>query len=286
MTTHEGWPRLCLDLSHHAWTRDTSPDAPVRTLAHAEAADRAGIDVIWVNEDLDGWDAFALLGAIAGRTSGAKLGTAVTTPFARHPNTLASSVATLDRLSDGRMVLGIGRGQSEWLDHGLGLASRDGVAALAETIRLLRQWWAPNHRASFADGEVFPVRAWERSLHPARPSIPILVAAVGPRALAMTADLADGVMLNAMASTHAVRRIVSLLRERRAELGRPVAIDWVVLKTAITVTTSDEETDRVLRRQRRVMAMINALPGMTSLIESPRWNIDEIMATVRQRLKV
>ena len=93
--------RFTLDLSHHAWARDREGQAPRQTLLVAQAADAASIDAIWASEDPEGWDAFAVLSAIAAVTEKADLGTSVTSPYPRHPNLLAASVATLDRLSRG-----------------------------------------------------------------------------------------------------------------------------------------------------------------------------------------
>ena len=114
--------RFTLDLSRHPWTRDREDQAPRQTLLVAKAADTAGIDAIWASEDPEGWDAFAVLSAVAAATERADLGPSVTSPYPRHPNLLAASVATLDRLSGGRAVLGLGRGQAEW--HGDALGSQ------------------------------------------------------------------------------------------------------------------------------------------------------------------
>ena len=138
--------RFCLDLSHQPWTRagHAGPSDPVaaagRTLELARAADEGGIDAVWVTEDPEGWDAFAVMGALAVVTRRAQLGTSVTNPYLRHPNLLAASVATLDRLSGGRAILGLGRGQPEWYARALGIETGAPVSALAETIALLRQW--------------------------------------------------------------------------------------------------------------------------------------------------
>jgi len=184
--------RFSLDLSHHPWTRAADPAvAASATLAVARAADEAGIDAIWVTEDPEGWDAFALLGALARETRTARLGTGVTNPYPRHPNLLASSVATLDRLSGGRAVLGLGRGQPEWYRWALGVEVGDPLAALAETIGLLRAWWAPPHRASSPAGGHFGVRGWERAVHPVGPPPPIYLAAAGPKALEDRVELLD-----------------------------------------------------------------------------------------------
>src|SRR5688500_2804946 len=139
--------RFTLDLSHHPWTRDRDGDAPQRTLRVAWAADAAGIDAIWASEDPEGWDAFAVLSAIAAATETAALGTSVISPYPRHPNLLAASIATLDRLSGGRAVLGIGRGQVEWHRDALGGDTADPLEMLSETIALLRQWWRSDRKS-------------------------------------------------------------------------------------------------------------------------------------------
>src|SRR5919112_1938168 len=150
--------RFTLDLSHHPWTRDRDGQAPRHTLQVAQAADTAGIDAIWVSEDPDGWDAFAVLGAIAAVTESAELGPSVISPYPRHPNLLAASVATLDQLSGGRAVLGLGRGQAEGHRDALGSDTGDPLAVLGETIALLKQWWQPPHRAASPDDGHFQVR--------------------------------------------------------------------------------------------------------------------------------
>src|SRR3954449_10399371 len=133
--------RFTLDFSHHPWLRDRDGKAPRHTVRVAQAADAAGIDALWVSEDPEGWDAFAVLGAIAVVTEHAALGTSVTSPYPRHPNLLAASVATLDRLSAGRAVLGLGRGQVEWHRDALGVDTGKPLEVVQETITLLRDWW-------------------------------------------------------------------------------------------------------------------------------------------------
>ena len=95
--------------------------AAEKTLALGTAADRAGIDSLWLLEDPDGWDAFAVLGAIARQTENLRLGTGVVNPYYRHPAQIAASVTTLDWLSGGRAFLGIGRGQTEWYERAIQL---------------------------------------------------------------------------------------------------------------------------------------------------------------------
>ncbi|MGI9254701.1 MAG: LLM class flavin-dependent oxidoreductase, partial [Thermomicrobiales bacterium] len=249
-----------------------------RTLAVAAAADAAGIDAIWVNEDPEGWDAFAVLGAIAARTSRALLGPSVTNPYLRHPNLIAASLATLDRLSGGRAVLGLGRGQPEWYEQGLGMERGDPLARLEETAALLRAWQRPEHRASSPGGGQFGVRGWERQVMPLQPSPPLLLAAVGPRALELAGRVAVGVIFNELTSDAALAEMIPAAREAACDAGRDPSRLWFVLKTEAAIT---EDPAPVLRRQKTLFALVNALPGMERLVRVPGFDVDGTIAHVR-----
>src|SRR6476659_8856681 len=94
---------------------------PEDLVRHAEAAEKAGFDGVMISEHFHPWVddvgtagfAFSTLGAIAARTENVKLMTAVTAPLFRfHPAVVAQAAATIDRLSGGRMELGIGTGEN------------------------------------------------------------------------------------------------------------------------------------------------------------------------------
>src|SRR5690606_35882173 len=136
----------------------------------------------WASEDPDGWDAFAALSTLAVRTERIALGTGVTNPYLRHPNLIAASVATLDRASGGRAILGLGRGEPDWYRTAFGMAIGSPLRRVEETVGLLRKWWGANQVAT-GSGEI-EVRAWRRAFGPvARP--PIYIAATGPRMQAL-----------------------------------------------------------------------------------------------------
>src|SRR5918993_1923071 len=215
--------RFTLDLSHHPWTRDRDGKAPQQTLLVAHAADAAGIDAIWASEDPEGWDAFAVLSAIATVTETTALGPSVTSPYPRHPNLLAASVATLDRLSGGRAVLGLGRGQAEWHRDALGSDTGDPLAVLGETIALLKQWWQPPHLAASPGDGHFQIRDWERAVHPHQAQVPLYLAAAGPRALDLAGTLCDGVIFNAQTSNEVLSQAISRVRAAAMAAGLKTA---------------------------------------------------------------
>lgn len=290
--------RFCVDLNHLGWARaqargDDPGAAVARAVALARAADAAGADSLWATEDPDGWDAFAVLGALARDTTRLRLGPGVSNPYGRHPNLLAASVATLDGLSAGRAFLGLGRGQVEWYRRALGVPTGDPLAALEETVRLLRLWWSPPHVASSVDPSPpapsaapvpFRVRSWERSVHPAQhpPGPPIYLAAVGPRALALAGRVADGVLFNDFASETFLRTAIADARDAAAAAGRDPA--WLVFAARAGVTVTDDP-EPVLERRKAQLALVNGLPGMDRLLDEPGFDVPAIVAAIRRHLR-
>ena len=274
--------RFCLALSHHPWIRETDAVASTAELLRwIRIADQAGLDSVWLTEDPDGWDAFAVLGAASQQTEQIRLGSGVTNAYLRHPNLLAMSVATVDRLSNGRAFLGLGRGQPEWYSHGLGIPTDRSPEVLSETISLLRQWWQPPHRASSAGR--FPVRDWLRAVHPLRAHVPIYLAALGPLALAVAARQADGVLLAEFASLPFLEQVIRETRETIAGAGRDPAPFAFFLRTEIDVTSNPE---RALERRKNLIALVHTLPGMSRHLSTPGFDVPGIMARVREVMRV
>jgi 5,10-methylenetetrahydromethanopterin reductase len=254
-----------------------------RTVELARIADQAGIESIWALEDPDGWDAFAVLSAMARVTERVRLGTGVTNPYYRHPSLIAASVSTLDLLSDGRAFLGIGRGQSEWYERALGMRVGKPARALVETIDLLRQWWAPDMRATSQDDATeFDVTGWERVIRPLQAHPPIYLAAVGPIALRIAGRHADGVIFNDLSSLDFLRDAIAAVRDAAREAGRdPEALAFYA-RAAITITDNPEV---LYERRKATVATIHALPGMERLLQSDRFDTERIIADVRAAMR-
>jgi 5,10-methylenetetrahydromethanopterin reductase len=277
--------RFTLDLSHHPWTRDHEHQAPQRTLAVARSADAAGIDAIWASEDPEGWDAFAVLGAIAAVTESATLGTSVTSPYPRHPNLLAASVSTLDRLSGGRAVLGLGRGQVQWHGDALGVDTGHPLTVLNETVTLLRDWWEEPHRAVSPEDGHFRVRDWERVIHPRHDQVPIYLAAAGPRALDLAGALGDGVIFNALTSGDVLGQAITRVRESAIASDRDPAELAFVLRTAVTLTETTAAERKAIHRGKNLLALVSALPGMDQLVFVEGFAVPALLKEVRAKMR-
>ncbi len=278
--------RYCVSLSHYPWSKATDPRAAVattiETVRHAETA---GIESCWLSEDPEGWDAFGVLGALAGATEKIHLGPGVANPYLRHPNLLAASVATLDHLSGGRAFLGLGRGQTEWYERALGIPTGNPVRVLEETFDLLEQWWNPPHRATAQDPHAhFRVLDWERSIGPigTRPRPPIYLAAVGPKALDLAGRRADGVLFNDLASIEYLESAIARVRASAREAGRDPGAHSFFVRGGVTVT---DDPEPILERKKHTIALIQTLPGMERLAETPAFDVAGIIAEVRRVMR-
>lgn len=253
-----------------------------RTLNLARMADVAGVESIWCLEDPDGWDAFAVLSAMARETERVRLGTGVTNPYFRHPALLAASTSTLDLLSDGRAFLGLGRGQEEWYREAMGIPVGKPVRALRETFDLLDQWWSPAMRAiSDETATEFNVRGWERVIRPLAGHIPIYLAAVGPLALRLAGRYADGVIFNDLASIDFLRDAVLTVRQSAEEAGRDPSSLRFYSRSSVTIT---DDPEALYDQRKSTVVTIHTLPGMERLMDSDRFDIPRIISDVRQAM--
>jgi alkanesulfonate monooxygenase SsuD/methylene tetrahydromethanopterin reductase-like flavin-dependent oxidoreductase (luciferase family) len=149
--------------------------------------------LIWHDPDIWSPDSWTLLSAIAARTRRLKLSTGVTDPFRRPPAVLAQAVLTLDHLTKGRAVLGIGAGEKMNLMR-FGIARGPSAAGLREAMVVVRKLWSssPSNPVSF-QGKVWALHEAYLQIQPfGGRNPPIYVGALGPRTREITGELADG----------------------------------------------------------------------------------------------
>ncbi|MFQ6124381.1 MAG: LLM class flavin-dependent oxidoreductase [Candidatus Heimdallarchaeota archaeon] len=165
-------------------------------LQSVQAAEKAGFDSIWLADHLAmlpvGYcpEVWSILGGLALSTKSVMLGTGVTDPHRRHPVLLAQTLATLDQMSQGRMVLGIGPGEAMNLDP-YGIPWNRPVARMVEAITILRQLWA--EPSVTYKGEFFHLKNAGLFIDPLiREQIPIYIAGNRPRTRQITGELGDG----------------------------------------------------------------------------------------------
>lgn len=169
------------------WTRDVEFDTVLRYSLDAE---KLGYDSVWI---ADHWfiplEALTTLTALAMKTKKVKLGTAVLDANRRAPAMLAHVTATLDKISGGRLILGISSGV--WNEKTFGFSLRKKVSRFREVVEVLKKFWTEDE--IYYHGQFFDFEGASIIAKPVqRPHPPIWINGFGPRMKRITGELADG----------------------------------------------------------------------------------------------
>jgi probable F420-dependent oxidoreductase len=188
------------------------PDPPFsRWLELIQLAERHGFGYAWTYDSHVLWQESIPMLAIAGReTTKIKLGHFVTNPATRDPTVLASSYATLQDLSNGRMVMGVGRGDSAVRYIGRQPMK---VAEFEKALAMVKEFMN-GREVNWNDKDL--ALKWVR---PELSQIPMYVAGYGPKALGVAGRVGDGVIIQ-LADPEIITWIMDVARKAAEEAGR------------------------------------------------------------------
>lgn len=162
--------------------------------------ERAGLDVVWVAEAY-GFDAPSFMGYLAATTETITIASGILPIYTRTPTLLAMTAAGVDAMTDGRCILGLGASGPQVIEGFHGLPYDAPIGRTREIIEICRQVWKRErveHHGKYYELPLDPSKGTGLGKplkiisHPVRDRIPIHVASLGPRNVAMTAELADG----------------------------------------------------------------------------------------------
>ena len=167
----------------------------------AAALEKVGLDVVWVAEAYS-FDAPSFMGYLAAKTERLEIGSAILPIYSRTPTLIAMTAAGIDALSGGRCILGLGASGPQVIEGFHGVPYDRPLTRTREIIDVCRQVWA-REAPLVHDGAAYHIplpegqgtglgKALKIINHPVRPRIPIWVAALGEKNVAMTAEVADG----------------------------------------------------------------------------------------------
>ena len=205
-----------------------SPD-PV---ALAQRAEAAGFDSVWVSEAW-GADGVSVLAYVGAGTERVTLGTAILPIGSRSPALLAQTAATLDILSGGRLVLGLGVSGPQVMEGWHGTPFARPVTRTRETIEIVRQilrregkleYEGQTTRLPMAGGTGLG-KPLKLMLRPRRPEVPIYIASIGPQNTALAAEIADGWLPILYSPEQAEDAFGPALGAGRAKRNRPAPLD-------------------------------------------------------------
>ncbi len=258
---------------------------PEQLVDHAVRAEQAGFDMVVVSEHFHPWVddasasgfAYSTLGAIAQATDKIKIATGVTTPLWRyHPAIVAQAAATIDRLSGGRFVLGVGTGEN--INEGpLGYhfpKYAERAARMAEALQIMRRL-LDGEKLTFAGDYYTTDRA--KLYSPPASHIPILVAAGGPKTAGLAGRLADGIIVSVKDPAAAQERIIDPCRESAASAGRSRPT-LLTSRWAIMADNDDEAWEALYSwRGLRAPGRLQAVDPMTLRERADNLPRDEIL---------
>jgi F420-dependent oxidoreductase-like protein len=212
-------------------------------LAIVQEAERLGYDSVWTAEAY-GSDAATILGWIAGQTTKIRIGSAIFQMPGRSPAMTAMTAATLDQLSDGRMILGIGSSGPQVAEgwHGQRFArqiqrTREYVAVVRQALSRERlEFHGETLELPLPDG---PGKALKLTIAPVQERMPIYLAAIGPKNTTLAAEIADGWIPTLFSPEH-VGEFRPLLEEGFARAGGGKGYDDFDIVPTVNVMVSDD----------------------------------------------
>ena len=236
--------------------------SPRQLLDYSILAEQVGFDSIWVSDHFQPWRheqghapfSFAWLAALGERTESVTMGTSVATPtFRYHPSVVAQAMATLDALNPGRLILGVGTGESINEVPATGLAwpkFRERFDRLQESIELMRKLWN-EERVTF-DGKYYQTLMATIYDRPEN-SIPVYIAAAGPMASRLAGQTGDGFICTSGKAPELYKdTLLPNVREGLEQSGRDIS----QLEQMIEMKVSfDTDLDRAMQDTRHWAAL-------------------------------
>jgi 5,10-methylenetetrahydromethanopterin reductase len=221
------------------------PTEPLQKMIQlAKVSEESGFSHIWVGDSHLIWrEAYVNMTAMMLNTTKVKFGTGVTNPLTRHPSVLASAYATLEEYAPGRMIVGIGLGDSSVETMGLKPST---LANFEKSLEQMRELFA-GKEAQLPSGKI-------HLLHPCKRKVPIYIAASGPKMLELSGRIADGIIILVGVADDYIAHAREKIAAGAHAAGKKLADISLVLWVPCAVSESAPAKDAVKAHVARVVA--------------------------------
>jgi 5,10-methylenetetrahydromethanopterin reductase len=213
----------------------------------AVAAERAGMHDVWLPDHYFLRDVYVAQALMATATERVHFGTGVAAAQLRLPAQLAASAATIDELAPGRVIVGIGPGGYEFASQ-FALNPRSPITLMREAVLIVRQLLAGGAQVT---GEYFT--ATNAKLGWSAPSLPVFLAARGPRMLELAGELADGVIVHGLSPAF-IEYVRSHLARGAARAGRSADACEIMIMLDVDIDDDVAAARDRLRHRCTIMA--------------------------------
>lgn len=225
-------------------------------------AEELGYESAWVAEG-HGGDQFAVLAAAATRTSRIRLGTAISSVFVRTAPTIAMAAATVDDLSGGRFVLGLGSSHKVQVEPEHGVAYEKPIQRLRDTVAVVRGLLRDGTVRH--DGETVRIDSFDLWFEPYRRDLPIYLAGLFPKMVETCGEIADGIILT-RSTLGTAAEVRANLTTGAARAGRDAAA--IAVTSLLPVSVADNQAEALDSMRPGIAFYAGFFPRYNRLIAS------------------
>ncbi len=241
-----------------------------------QIAEAAGVHSAWVPEAW-GRDAFTILTLLADKTKTINLGTAIVNTYSRTPAALAQHFATMDEVSGGRMLLGLGTSGPQVIEHFHGVTFQPPLQRMREYVEIINT--IMKGEPLKYSGRLFDLqRGFTLRFQPVRAHIPIYLATMNAKSVKMTAELADGWLPILIPLEH-LKSEIDNLRQTSVAAGRPANAVAVRSPGIIRVTP---QVDKARAASAGMLAFYIGRMGTFYAAQLTRLGYEEAVETVKK----
>jgi alkanesulfonate monooxygenase SsuD/methylene tetrahydromethanopterin reductase-like flavin-dependent oxidoreductase (luciferase family) len=205
----------------------------------SEILSKTSVDAIWIPETW-GMENFSMLSAVSNVTTSQKIGSSIINIYSRSPSTIAMGAATIDTISDGRLILGLGTSSLPIIETFHGHKFETPLQRMKEYVDIIRI--ILSGKSINYSGEIFNLKNFTLLIKPKRVSIPIYIAAINQKMVDLTWDIADGVIF--------YLRPLKEMKETISKMQSKNKIDT----TCQIITCVAEDSENAITRAKKTIA--------------------------------
>ena len=205
----------------------------------SESLSKTNLDTIWVPETW-GMENFSMLSAVSNKTSTQKIGSSIINIYSRSPSVIAMGAATVDTLSDGRLILGLGTSSLPVVETFHGYKFENPIQRMKEYVEIIRL--VLSGKEINYTGKIFDLKNFTLLIKPKRESIPIYLAAVNQKMVDLAWSIGDGVIF--------YLRPLNEMKETITKMQSKKKIDV----TCQIITSVANDSDMAIDRAKKTLA--------------------------------
>jgi 5,10-methylenetetrahydromethanopterin reductase len=213
----------------------------------SEIISKTNTDTVWVPETW-GMENFSMLGAVSTKTEKQKIGSSIINIFSRSPSTIAMGAATVDALSNGRVILGLGTSSLPIVESFHGYKFEKPLQRMKEYVEIIRLVMS-GKKVNY-DGEIFKLNNFTLLIKPLRSEIPIYLAAINKKMVDLAWEIGDGVIFY-LRPLNEMKQTISKMQSKKK-------IDV----TCQIITCVSEDSEEAINRAKKTVAFYISVGGI------------------------